>query len=265
MGAPRKKKIISSSESLNQVVIKDGATVLTEAFAQSTTAPTVRQRIFTRWGIPNPLKADTPPEIVLLERIVFVKYRDNNYWWPAILYQNYTEALQQPRIWKNMNLWTKASLINLTLFNAQDKRNRSKVAWLLGRPNVEFVEVHSDDDYAEFYWQLPMVLPTAFDSNHFQTDAIDLYYDWHRAMDQVENLLQDLLGKHFSLLPGGATSHSNSSKSNNYDATGKRRTWLQQAKQTEKGKWVEQNPLLSTAFCNCSCVGPDDELVIREY
>jgi hypothetical protein len=258
MGASRKKKIISSSESLNHVVIEDGASVMTEAFAQSTTPPIIRKRMFGKWAIPTPLKANTPPEIVLLERIVFVKYRDQNYWWPAILYQNYAEALQQPRIWNNLDLWTKANLINLTVFSPQDKRNRSKVAWLLGRPSVEFVELHSDSDCAEFYWQLPMVLPTAFDSNHFQkNNAIDLYYDWHRAMDQVENLLQDFLGKHFAL-PGGSSSHS-------HNSTGKRRTWLQQAKQTEKRKWAEQNPYLSTAFCNCTCVGPSDELIIREY
>jgi hypothetical protein len=257
MVAPRKKKIISSSESLNHVVILDGATVMTDAFAQSITPFTVRQRIFTRWGIPSPRKDNTPPENVLLERIVFVKYRDDNYWWPAILYHNYAEALKQPRIWKHLDLWTKAYLINLTVFTTQDKRNRVKVAWLLGRPTVEFVEVHSDDDCAEFYWQLPMVLPTAYDSTHFErNNAIDLYYDWHRAMDQVENLLQDILGKHFSL-PGGTGSSLNS--------TGKRRTWLEQAKRAEKIKWAEQNPYLSTAFCNCSCVGADDELIIREY
>ena len=116
--ASRKTKIISSSESLNNVVIQDGATVLTEAYAQSTTAPIVRGRIFTKWGILNPLKANTPSENVLLERVVFVKYRDNEYWWPAILYQNYTEALQQPRIWKNLNLWAKANVIILTVFHS---------------------------------------------------------------------------------------------------------------------------------------------------
>ena len=230
---------------------------MTKAFAESTTNPIVRQRILTRWGIPSPVKPNTPPENLLLERIVFVKYRDQHYWWPAILYHNYAEALRQPRIWKNLDLWSKACLINLTVFSPKDKRNHVKVAWLLGRPSIEFVPIHSDDDCAEFYWQLPMVLPTAFDSNHFEkNNAIDLYYDWHRGMDQVENLLQDVLGKHFSL-PGGTSS--------SHKSTGKRRTWLQQAKQTEKIKWAEQNPYLSTAFCNCSCVGPNDELIIREY
>ena len=234
----QKKKIISSSASTNHVVVSDGSTVASEEFARSTKTEGVREKALRKWIIPIPRKYE-PVELTLLNRLVWVKYRNNTYWWPAILYNNYSEVVQQSKIWDQLDTVTRIRLNFLTMIFPNHPQNRIRIARLLGRPKLELIEVKKSDDRCEFYWQLPHLLPHAFDSEYFRHDP-DLYYDWHRAFDQVEELLRDCLGKRFALNP--TASNSSSSKS-----------WLQRAREAEVRRWQEAHPCLATC-CACAMI-----------
>ena len=81
----------------------------------------------------------------------------------------------------------------------------------------------------------------ACESDYFK-DHLDLYYDWHRALDQVEAILKEFLGRHFAFVPTNTPT-----------------TWLQKAKDAETEKWKALNPLLS--WCtSCSCPSGDNVL-----
>lgn len=74
-----------------------------------------------------------------------------------------------------------------------------KVARLLGREVLEVVEV-DDNQHAEFYWQLPKVLPMACKKSRYGNDT-KLYIDFHRALDEVEEIIRDISKNSFNLIP----------------------------------------------------------------
>ena len=234
----KKKKVISSTESTNHVVISDGSTVASEAFPKSTQTEGLTEKALRKWIIPVPRKFE-PVELTLLNRVVWVKYRQI-YWWPAILYNNYSEIAQQQKIWDQLDIGKRMRLSCLTMVFTNHPSNRTRIARLLGRPSlVELVEVRKNGDRCEFYWQLPTQLKRTCDSEYFRQHP-DLYYDWHRAFDQMEELLRDCLGKRIALNP--TASNSSTSK-----------TWLQRAREAELRKWQQEHPCLASC-CACGMV-----------
>ena len=141
----------------------------------------------------------------LLERLVWVKYQE--VWWPALLYHSYSEL--QDELYKNMDMILKAQFA-MAILNNNKERRKVKIARLLGRPDLEVVEV-SAGGYSDFYWKLPDVLSDACKVSNYRHN-IELYFDFHRALDQVEELIEEVSQENFALLPG----------SNSY-------TWLQRA------------------------------------
>ena len=116
------------------------------------------------------------------------------------------------------------------VFDKSNPRNTTRVARLLGRPTVEFVETNS---YSEFYWELPQVLPKmSFCAEYFRQDP-ELYYDWHLAMDQAESILRDCLGKHFSI-----------------KSASKSKSWLRRAVEAEREKWADARKWFHCALCS---------------
>jgi len=166
-----------------------------------------------RWVTPTPESSSRGdgrekvlPPMTLLERLVWVKYQ--KFWWPALLYHSYSEL--QDHLFTEMDMVLKAQFAMAILSNNKERR-KIKIAKLLGRPGLEVVEVDAVG-YCEFYWKLPNVLPEACRISNYG-DKIELYLDFHRALDQVEELIQEVSQKNFALLPG---SNSN--------------TWLERAK-----------------------------------
>jgi hypothetical protein len=233
MVAKRKKTVISSSASANHVLISDGSTVATEFFDMSQTEGTW-EKTLQKWDIPVPPKYE-PAELTLLSRLVWVRYRQL-YWWPAILYQNYKEVSQTQGLWDQLDVWRQMKIGTSTVLFPSHPRNCMRIGRLLGRPTLELLELKKDVDHCEFYWQLPNILPHTCNSEFFTKDP-DLYYDWHRALDQVEGILRDFLGKRFALTA----------------ATDDSKTWLKKAKEAELAKWAEEHPYLALC-CNCGLV-----------
>jgi hypothetical protein len=137
-----------------------------------------------KWGIPE--KEMVSAEITLLERLVWVPYKDH--WWPALLYENYTE----------LQMVLKAQFAVAIMREMNDSK-QIKVARLLGREVLEVVEV-DDNQHAEFYWQLPKVLPMACKKSRYGNDT-KLYIDFHRALDEVEEIIRDISKNSFNLIP----------------------------------------------------------------
>lgn len=198
---------------------------MTQKLDQRTVTPfSHRIRVLQRWGIPVPEK-DDPIELTLMDRLVFVRYREK-YWWPAILYKSNQEMMEQQSILLQVSdelpgckLMGSCSASPLQM---RRKDDRYQVARLLGRPSLDIVQIkHPGRELTEFYWQLSQLIPKTLDSMYFRDD-LDLYYDWHRSLDQVEQLLRDCFGRKFE-----ATLSQGSSK----------RTWLQRAKNVEKERW----------------------------
>lgn len=94
-----------------------------------------------------------------------------------------------------------------------------KVARLLGREILEVVEV-DDKHYAEFYGQLPKVLPMACRKSRYGDDLV-LYLDFHRALDQVEEIIRDISKNSFNLIQSV-----------------EKKTWLQRAQEALKSTEV---------------------------
>jgi hypothetical protein len=153
-----------------------------------------------KWGIPPPKSANSgggpmSPEMALLERLVWVKF--HKFWWPALLYHSYSELQEQ--LYKEMDMVLKAQFAMAILNNNKEQR-RTKVAKLLGRPGLEVVEVDSKG-YCDFYWKLPNVLPDACKKDHYG-NSLELYFDFHRALDEVEEIIEEVSQKNFALMPG---------------------------------------------------------------
>ena len=153
-----------------------------------------------KWGIPGSVHEGVDPEsaganeIALLERLVWVRYQ--SHWWPALLYHSYTEL--QQHLYDRLDMVLKAQFAMAIMRHMQEKKS-IKVARLLGRPILEVIEVEKDC-YCEFYWQLPNVLPKACDVNRYGGN-VDLYYDFHRALDQVEEIIREVSQENFALMP----------------------------------------------------------------
>jgi hypothetical protein len=145
-----------------------------------------------KWGIPDVKKK--APEITLLERLVWVRYQ--THWWPALLYHGYTEL--QHHMYDQLDMVLKAQFAMAIMRQMQEKR-KVQVARLLGRSILEVVEVE-EDCYCEFYWQLPNVLPKACKRSRYG-DNEELYFDFHRALDQVEDIIREVSQENFALLP----------------------------------------------------------------
>lgn len=161
-----------------------------------------------KWGIPE--KEMVSPEITLLERLVWVPYKDH--WWPALLYENYTEL--QAHLYDELDMVLKAQFA-VAIMRQMNEAKKIKVARLLGREILEVVEV-DDNQFAEFYWQLPRVLPMACKKSRYGND-IKLYLDFHRALDQVEEIIRDISENSFNLMPNE-----------------EKKTWLQRAEEALK-------------------------------
>lgn len=161
-----------------------------------------------KWGIPE--KEMVSAEITLLERLVWVPYKDH--WWPALLYNNYTEL--QAHLYEELDMVLKAQFA-VAIMRQMNETKNIKVARLLGREILEVVEV-DDNQYAEFYWQLPRVLPMACKKSRYGNDT-KLYLDFHRALDQVEEIIRDISENSFNLM-----------------ATAEKKTWLQRAEDVLK-------------------------------
>jgi hypothetical protein len=141
-------------------------------------------------------------------------------------------------VWGMLSSWKRINLSYLLVFDSSSPRNYVKVARLLGRPHLELLEVES---YSEFYWELPQVLPKmSCAAEYFRQDP-ELYYDWHRAMDQVESILRECLGKNFALAPDPSS-----------------RTWLQRAKDAERAKWAVATGCYHCGICQP--MGSEEEL-----
>ena len=134
------------------------------------------------------------PEIVLLERLVWVKYMGQ--WWPALLYHSYTEL--QQHLYNELDTVLKAQFAMAIMRQLQEKR-QIEVARLLGREILEVIEVE-EDCYCEFYWQLPNVLPKATRLSRYRGDT-QLFLDFHKALDQVEDIIRGMSQEHFALVP----------------------------------------------------------------
>jgi len=158
-----------------------------------------------KWGIPEDEMISV--EVTLLERLVWVPYKDH--WWPALLYTSYTEL--QDHLYDKLDVLLKAQFAQAIMRQLNDPKP-IKIARLLGREMLEVVEV-LEGQYAEFYWQLPKVLPMACRKSKYGNDT-ELYIDFHRALDQVEEIIRDVSGKSF--VSGG-----NSQK----------KTWVQRAQE----------------------------------
>mmetsp|Transcript_18598 Transcript_18598/g.38313 ORF Transcript_18598/g.38313 Transcript_18598/m.38313 type:complete len:377 (-) Transcript_18598:413-1543(-) len=158
-----------------------------------------------KWGIPEDEMVSA--EVTLLERLVWVPY--NDHWWPALLYDDYSEL--QDQLYKELDVVSKAQFATAIMRQLNNPKP-IKVARLLGREVLEVVEV-MDTEYAEFYWQLPKVLPMACRKSNYGNDT-KRYLDFHRALDQVEEIIRDISENSFNLVPGAG-----------------KKTWLQRAQE----------------------------------
>lgn len=149
-----------------------------------------------KWGIPQ----QQTPEIALLERLVWVKYKSR--WWPALLYHSYSEL--QSHLYDQLDMVLKAQFA-MAIMRQMQERRKIKVARLLGKSILEIVEV-GEDGYCEFYWQLPNILPRACKQSHYGGD-LEMYFDFHRALDEVEDIIREVSQENFALLPD-AENHS---------------------------------------------------------
>jgi hypothetical protein len=174
-----------------QQVLKQQPSTGSSSFLSFTMSASVAS--MKKWGIPDQKKS---PETTLLERLVWVRYQ--SHWWPALLYHSYTEL--QQHLYDQLDMLLKAQFAMAIMHQMQDKR-KVKVARLLGRSILEVIEVE-DDCFCEFYWQLPNVLPKACKKSRYG-DNIELYFDFHRALDQVEDIIREVSQENFALLPDG--------------------------------------------------------------
>jgi hypothetical protein len=152
----------------------------------------ISSKSMKKWGIPVQQKQTN--ELTLLERLVWVEYK--GHWWPALLYQDYSEL--QSHLYDKLDMVVKAQFAMAIMRQMQDS-SKIRVARLLGRKVLEVVEVEGDN-YADFYWQLPRVLPGGCQKQRYGSNT-ELYLDFHRALDQVEEIIRDVSENSFNLLP----------------------------------------------------------------
>lgn len=215
-------------------------------------------RYFRKWGIPvdeeepSKILVDPSPEMILLGRIVWVKYRPQPrypeyYLWPAIYYKNYQEiATRAPKVWNQLGLWRRLPIASQMIFDKSNPSNSAPVARLLGMGAITLVEIpsklkqqhKSTPAISEFHKQLPAMLQsTACNIDYFKHNPT-LYYDWHRALDQVESILKECLGDHYVLKaepPNQIT------------------TWYQRARTAETNRWQQD---LTKQALRARCAGP---------
>lgn len=151
----------------------------------------------------EPVSDAASREIPVLERLIWVKYQ--SHWWPALLYQSYSEL--QGHLYQEMDTVLKAQFAMAILKHnkrhpRKEKNNQTiMVAKLLGRPSLEILEVNQKG-YCEFYFHLPHVMETAGACQRRKYTSEELYLDFHRAMDQVEDLIRAASSKrNFALMP----------------------------------------------------------------
>lgn len=125
------------------------------------------------------------------------------------MYKTYTEL--QDHMSKELDVVTKAQFAKAMMRQLNNPKP-IKIARLLGRDVLEVIEV-TDTEYAEFYWHLPKVLPMACRKVNYGNDT-KRYLDFHRALDQVEEIIRDVSRDSYNILP-------NSTK----------KTWLQRAQE----------------------------------
>jgi hypothetical protein len=143
----------------------------------------------------------------------------------------------------------------LTIFDAGNPRNWQPVALLLGRH--ELVETAAEQnrrgtaaspsgrddpaargakpDLADFDRELPhILLAAACNIEYFSKDP-DLYYDWHRGLDQVEALVRDCTSKRSPL----------SGEGKDGDAS---MTWVRRARRAELTRWKAHERYVGCLF-----------------
>ena len=155
-----------------------------------------------KWGIPPSTQHNQEgdsADLILLERLVWVQYQ--SYWWPALLYHSYTEL--QEHLYPQLDMILKAQFA-MAILRSQQENRQVKVARLLGRSILEVIELSGDNDAAseiqEFYWALPRILPKAILVETYSKEP-ELFTDFHRALDQVEDIIRNVSEENFALLP----------------------------------------------------------------
>jgi hypothetical protein len=144
-------------------------------------------------------------ETALQERLVWIRYQDK-YWWPAIVYDNYRQLIHDEtlskNVWYRMPFWKRFQLASLLVFRADDQRNHTQVARLLGRGttndngtggSLEIIEVEDTWPFKDESKVTQVIGEMALNGDYFRSHP-SLYLEWHRAMDQMEQLLGDCLG-----------------------------------------------------------------------
>jgi hypothetical protein len=220
---------------------------------------------YTKWGIPISI-AGGNKETALLQRLIWVRYRHYRYWWPAILYKGgYKEILENaPYVWNHqLSLLQRLRITKLLVFDGPSNSSYyAPVARLLGRPGCELMElpsslcvdlgVNTKYEYSpqglipitsDFYTELPKVLPVSTcNIDYFESSDFDLYYDFHKALDDTEKLLKDCL--HISMplldLPASQVTTKWSSSS-----------WVNRARYAERLKWEEHKRYVGCLLCIC--------------
>jgi hypothetical protein len=96
---------------------------------------------------------------------------------------------------------------------------------------------------SDFYTELPKVLPVSTcNIEYFEPSDFDLYYDFHKALDDTEKLLKDCL--HISMplldLPASQVTTKWSSSS-----------WVERARYAERLKWEEHKRYVGCLLCIC--------------
>ena len=153
-------------------------------------------------------------EKALLERIVWVRYK--TFWWPALLYYSYIEL--QEHMEHEMDMMLKAQFAMAIMRQMQDNRE-IRIARILGKSKLEVIEVGLNG-FHEFFSMLPTILPQAMNRSFWSkgtSNKVDLYLDFHRALDQVETIMSEVTQRKILLHP----------KSN-----GQESTWFARAQQS---------------------------------
>ena len=185
-----------------------------------------RRKKFEQWGIPlaPEMKKTTAQRLqprykamareqymleqILQERLVWIKYQ-HKYWWPAIVYDNYRQLLDDEtlmeHVWYRIPLfWQRLHLAVAVVFHPQDPRNQMPVARVLGRGTAHGTDTHGTIEVVEVkvedIWpfndegKMALILKEMALNGDFFRDHPSLYLDWHRGMDEMEQLLRECLG-----------------------------------------------------------------------
>ncbi|KAG7338200.1 hypothetical protein IV203_025112 [Nitzschia inconspicua] len=287
---PTNDEWVACNPNLSPNSIPQPAVVTSTNRLHSIDAPgSLQTRGFFKWGIPLPsdLVKDNSimqqrvermfqMESILMERLVWIRYRHDRYWWPAILYsKGYKELIHEaPHVWSSrVSFWKRLEIVHRMIFDSANPRNKTPVARVLGRPGCELIELPQRQSNqegkpemhtytADFFLELPKILPVAACNIEFfaQDGDYDLYYDWHRALDQVECLFYDCLGRPVPLLPPTQNDIPSSTnvqeKWRHATSRGTPYTWVQRARHAERMQWEEHRKYVGCFLFVC---GPDEE------